>query len=175
MVEFHDPRGVPSEPPHAYQQRLDPTQRPLSLALTSIDAFESTTFLETLAEVMTDRFEGIDARVFVSINYVWSEEDLDQILRSQASVAAYGHCGGCTSATMRDATMIAKTGRPAVALITSPFWEVSKDLARGYGVPDVPRLQLPYPIAGSGRSGMRALAARIAPEVMALLVQSATP
>jgi hypothetical protein len=36
-------------------------------------------------------------------------------------------------------------------------------------MPDIPRARLPHPVAGTGQANMTAVAARIAPLIMALL------
>ena len=51
---------------------------------------------------------------------------------------------------MRDGVNLAKLGIPAVALVTSEFWPQGDFVAQSLGMPDVPRVQLPHPIAGIG-------------------------
>ncbi len=56
-----------------------------------------------------------------------------------------------------------------VALVTEQFWPQGDFVAQSNGMPDVPRLRLPHPVAGSGHDAMDVLAARIAPELVAIL------
>lgn len=63
---------------------------------------------------------------------------------------------------MRDGVNLARRGVPAVALVTSAFQAQGDFVARSVGMPDVPRVILPHPVASTGRDAMRrsALGAR---------------
>ena len=56
-----------------------------------------------------------------------------------------------------------------VALVSEPFWQQGELIALSNGMPDVPRLRLPHPVAGSGADAMAALAAKLAPRIVAVL------
>ena len=56
-----------------------------------------------------------------------------------------------------------------MALVTEEFWDQGDFVARSAGMPDVPRVQLPPPVAGSGAAAMRKLAAELAPSIVAAL------
>jgi hypothetical protein len=60
---------------------------------------------------------------------------------------------------------------PAVALVTSKFWPQGDFVARAEGMPAVPRVRLPHPVAGTGKAAMRALASDISAEVLRRLAQ----
>ncbi len=70
---------------------------------------------------------------------------------------------------MRDGIETAKRGLPTVALVTEEFWAQGDFVAGAAGMPDIPRHQLPHPVAGSGRQAMDDLADRIADELIARL------
>lgn len=70
---------------------------------------------------------------------------------------------------MRDGINIAKLGIPAVALVTEEFWPQGDFVAKSLGMPDVPRVQLPHPVAGTGTESMKAIAEAIAPRVIEAL------
>ena len=70
---------------------------------------------------------------------------------------------------MRDGINLAKLGIPAVALVTEEFWSQGDFVARSLGMPGVPRLKLPHPVAGTGVANMRDVAEDIAPRVIAAL------
>ncbi len=59
---------------------------------------------------------------------------------------------------MRDAVKLAHRGIPAVALVTEAFWDQGDFVARSVGMPDVPRVRLPHPVAGTGVDNMSAVA-----------------
>ena len=56
-----------------------------------------------------------------------------------------------------------------VALVSEPFWQQGDLIALSNGMPDVPRLRLPHPVAGSGAEAMARLAATLAPRIVAVL------
>lgn len=63
---------------------------------------------------------------------------------------------------MRDGVKLARRGIPAVALVTDDFWAQGDFVARSVGLPDVPRVRLPHPVAGTGADRMGAVAADVA-------------
>ena len=70
---------------------------------------------------------------------------------------------------MRDGVNLAKLGIPAVALVTEEFWSQGDFVAQSLGMPGVPRVKLPHPVAGTGVANMREVAALIAPRVLSAL------
>ncbi len=67
---------------------------------------------------------------------------------------------------MRDGINLANLGIPAVALVTEEFWSQGDFVARSLGMPGVPRIKLPHPVAGTGVAAMREVAESIAPLVI---------
>ena len=70
---------------------------------------------------------------------------------------------------MRDGIQLALRDIPTVALVTEPFWQQGDLIALSSGMPDIPRVRLPHPIAGSSASEMMALADEITPRLIAVL------
>lgn len=70
---------------------------------------------------------------------------------------------------MRDGIELARRERAVVALVTEPFWPQGDLIALSNGMPDVPRLRLPHPVAGSGSEAMARLAQALAPRIVAVL------
>ena len=70
---------------------------------------------------------------------------------------------------MRDGISVARRGVPAVALVTEEFWSQGDFVALSLGMPDLPRIRLPHPVAGTGKANMRKVAQVIAPKIMAAL------
>ena len=58
-----------------------------------------------------------------------------------------------------------------VSLITEEFWEQGNFVARSLGMPDVPRVQLPHPIAGTGEENIRQVAEDVVDQILDSLVQ----
>lgn len=69
---------------------------------------------------------------------------------------------------------MARLGTPVVALVTTEFWEQGHFVAKASGMPAVPRVALPHPIASSGRSNMRRVADEAIDEIMTALTTGVT-
>ena len=75
---------------------------------------------------------------------------------------------------MRDSISVARQGIPAIALVTDAFWPQGDFVAAATGMPAIPRVRLPHPIAGSGEDNMARVAADIAPQIVAILSGAVT-
>ena len=64
---------------------------------------------------------------------------------------------------------MARRGIPAVALVTTAFQAQGDFVARSLGMPDIPRVILPHPVAGTGKANLRAVAEKVIDEVLAAL------
>jgi hypothetical protein len=53
---------------------------------------------------------------------------------------------------------LARRGIPAIALVTEAFWAQGDFVARSVGMPDIPRVLLPHPVAGTGTQNMGVVA-----------------
>ncbi len=67
---------------------------------------------------------------------------------------------------MRDGINIARRGVPVVALVTEDFWAQGDFVAQSLGMPDVPRVQLPHPIAGTGEAHMEEVAEQFVHQIV---------
>ncbi len=67
---------------------------------------------------------------------------------------------------MRDGFNIAKRGIPSVAMITDDFWRQGTFMANSLGMPDLPRVKLPHPVAGLGEAKIDAIAQSVIDEVL---------
>ena len=70
---------------------------------------------------------------------------------------------------MGDSIKIALRNTPVVALIGDKFWEQSVLVARAQGLPDLPRVKFPYPLAGSGADNLHRVAVAVVDEVLRAL------
>ena len=62
--------------------------------------------------------------------------------------------------------MVANFGIPAVALVTEKFWPQGDFVASSLGMPDIPRVLLPHPVAGTGAANLQRIADAIAPAIL---------
>jgi hypothetical protein len=70
---------------------------------------------------------------------------------------------------VRDGIALARKGRPAVAIVTSKFRVQGDFVARAEGMPDIPRVEVPHPVAGSGADAMMLTAMQACDEIVARL------
>ena len=56
-----------------------------------------------------------------------------------------------------------------MALVTEKFWTQGGYVAKVAGLPDLPRVQLPHPIAGTTRVEMRVVAEQVADAILGRL------
>lgn len=75
---------------------------------------------------------------------------------------------------MRDSITTARQGIPSIALVTDAFWPQGDFVAAATGMPAVPRVRLPHPVAGSGEEAMTRVANDIAPQIIATLTGAAS-
>ena len=54
-------------------------------------------------------------------------------------------------------------------MVTSEFWAQGNFVATAEGMPDIPRLELPHPVAGIGRDAMDTLATNLREAVLVRL------
>ena len=64
---------------------------------------------------------------------------------------------------------MARRDIPAVALVTEEFRAQGDFIATSFGMPDIPRVQLPHPVAGTGIANHRLVAEKIAAALVAAL------
>ena len=67
---------------------------------------------------------------------------------------------------MRDGINIAKLNIPAVALVTEEFWPQGDFVSVSLGMPEIPRVKLPNPGAGSVTEKKNMIAKSVATEVI---------
>ena len=53
-----------------------------------------------------------------------------------------------------------------MALVTDEFWAQGDFVARSVGIPDIPRVRLPHPVAGTGGTRMAEVADEITPQII---------
>ncbi len=62
-----------------------------------------------------------------------------------------------------------------MALVTEQFWPQGDAVATAAGMPDIPRLRLPHPVAGTGHVAMGRVADALAGRIVAVLRGEAEP
>ena len=62
-----------------------------------------------------------------------------------------------------------------MALVTEQFWAQGDSVAAAAGMPDIPRLRLPHPVAGTGHDAMGRVADELAARIVAVLRGESSP
>ncbi|MFC3173875.1 UGSC family (seleno)protein [Novosphingobium bradum] len=169
-ITILDPRGQGGPTVTPYALACDPRRDGLRIGLLSNCFFDATNLLRALGEVLVELLPGARVSLYECPNAsLIAEPELIARVASENDVAvtALGHCGSCTSSATRDAVNLARAGLPVGTLISDKFYEASHFVARSVGMPDVPRVRLPHPVAGTGAARIAAIAREAAPRLIA--------
>lgn len=55
---------------------------------------------------------------------------------------------------------------PSVALVTEDYWPQGDFVAKSLGMPDVPRVKLPHPVAGTGEANLSRIAEQVVDDIV---------
>ncbi len=72
---------------------------------------------------------------------------------------------------MLDAILFEKEGVPAAAIVTRPFEEAGRAMARAWGVPDFKFLTMPHPIANLTEEELNQRVEEIVPKIIDFLLK----
>jgi len=159
-----------------YSNRIDPQTFAGVVGFAANSLPGSVDFLAALASSILARIPGASARFQDKgdtpqrSSDPLSDVELAEVADScDAIVLAYGHCGSCTSATVRDAVALARLGRPVVAIVIPSFAAEAAQVARAVGMPDVPLFVLPGPMSSRSAVERAAVAEAVVGDVLARL------
>ena len=62
-----------------------------------------------------------------------------------------------------------------MTLVTEQFWLQGDSVASSAGMPDIPRLRLPHPVAGTGHDAMARVADNLGARIVAVLRGDSEP
>jgi hypothetical protein len=170
VIVIFDPQSEPGVPVEAYNLFANVRRSGLTIALVSNGFPDATNLMNAVGRSLEKRLNAPRIRLFERFNatILADKEVIHEISKScDVAVTAMGHCGSCTSSAVRDAVNIARSGIPAVALISEKFLEPAQSVARSVGLPDIPRTKLPHPVAGSGLIRIEAIAESVVDEIIA--------
>jgi hypothetical protein len=169
MVAIFDPQAEPGAPIEAYEIRADVRRAGLSVGLVSNGFPDATTLMKAVGRALGAKLDAPRIHLFERFNatVLASEEVIKEISEScDVAVTAMGHCGSCTSSAVRDAVNLARSGIPAIALISEKFLVPAQSVARSVGMPDIPRAKLPHPVAGAGAVRIEVIAFSVVDEII---------
>lgn len=144
----------------------------LTLGLLSNGFPDTENFLDRLADALSEALPGVAFRVETKavLSAAVQEPQLSRMAADcEAVIVAWGHCGSCTAGVTRDAMAFAELGVPTATLICDVFWDYAGWMARTMGMPALPRVRIPYPVAGTGEARQREVARAAVPEILLAL------
>lgn len=165
-----DPRaeiGVAITP---YELSIDLSRPGLRIGLLSNCFYDASNLLKAVGGVLEGRLAASRMKLYEHPNpsLLAPPELIARVVgENDVVITALGHCGSCTSSAVRNAANVARAGAPVCALISEKFWDAAGFVARSVGMPDVPRVRLPHPVAGTGTVRIGEIALGAAPDVLA--------
>lgn len=150
-MRYLSPAGVSAVPDESYGSRRFMPKARTGLLANSFPG--SVDFLSAFSEELTRRHGVTDfiryekggirdsTEVLPAARIAAIAKECDQVF------AAYGHCGSCSSALIRDAVALARLGLAVTVFVTDEFREVVTFISRAAGMSDIPVVYLPHPMA----------------------------
>lgn len=172
-VSYLSPIAEPGVAITAYESSFDPNTFHGVLGFAANSQPGSQDFLASLADYLLPSVPG--ARAYFEDKgdtpkgsaVPFDDDELNQVLRAcDALILAYGHCGACTSSTVRDAVQVARRGRPVVAVVAPRFEAEARQVARAAGMPGVPIFVLPGSMTQLSADERRVVAEKVAGEIV---------
>jgi hypothetical protein len=169
MIVIYDPRAEPGVPVEPYEIRADVSRVGLSIGLVSNGFPDATTLMKAVGRALEAKLESPRIRLFERFNAtILAAKDVIKDISEACDVAVtgMGHCGSCTSSAVRDAVNIARSGVPAVALVSEKFLVPARSVARSVGLPDIPCAKLPHPVSGTGAARIQQIADAVVDQII---------
>jgi hypothetical protein len=151
---------------------LPPGTAPAVLGMLSSGFPDADKFLLRQAEYLAKLWPATRFRFEVTagtdqLNIAIQEPLLSSMAKEcDAVMIAWGHCGSCTSGVTRTGILFADRRVPTVTLICDIFWDYSAWLGGALGTTGLPRLQIPFPLAGTGEANQRKWAESLTPQIV---------
>jgi hypothetical protein len=164
-----DPRAEVGVAITPYSLAADLSRPGLRIGLLSNCFYDASNLLKAVGGVLEGRLAGSRMKLYEHPNpsLLAPAELIAQVVgENDVVITALGHCGSCTSSAVRNAANVARAGAPVCALVTEKFWDAAGFVARSVGMPDVPRVRLPHPVAGTGKVRIGEIAQGAAGDVL---------
>jgi hypothetical protein len=127
--------------------------------------------LDSVTKLLQGKFEDMQFQEFpLFINA--GEENIRKMAGCDAVVAVIGDCGSCTTHLVRDSIGIEKLSTPTVVLVTEPFANLARLVAKAAGLESLPRVIIPHPQAGLPKDIVHERISKIINDITSALLQS---
>ena len=171
-VRFLNPVAGGLVEPNPYTLRAD-LSKPATVGLVINKIVQCDQFMAEIGRALATLRPQLELRSYETGTITYADAALMDRVAAECDLAvcAIGHCGSCTAGTVKDGIALVERGCPAVSLVTEVFWDQASALSRSLGWPDAPRVQLPYPIWGTGQAQMQQVAQHAAREIIDIIEQ----
>jgi hypothetical protein len=179
-IQVCDPTAEPSVAVEPYMLAYQPFPGTV-IGMCSNGFTDAVVFLRDIEDEIAPMLPGVRFSHFAKptlrhSSFPWTVEEIKTVTSEcDAVIAAYGHCGSCTSAVIRDAANIARSGVPVISIVTTKFVDEARFVARATGIPDLPMVIVPHPVAGRDQDYQRGIAGQIAGPILEAFAISGVP
>lgn len=150
--ETLDPTGEPDI------SEIEMASRPTTLDGVKVTPYSngfpnSVEFLEALVEALEERFSDAEFNELVMKPQAirpgsyWGTIEEKVAPVSEVVLMAYGHCGSCTTNTIKDVVALEKRGIPAVAFVTEEFYPLGVFDGHHLGASGLAVVPIEHPVA----------------------------
>ena len=129
-------------------------------------------FLHEVGRLLTENY-GV-ARVTHRTKLNFAVPESDEVIKEMAAgadviVTGVGDCGSCSAAAAADGVVFEAAGLPAAVIVTDSFRATTEAMAELRGAPGFPYATTAHPVAVLGEDQVKARAAGVLGDVVALL------
>jgi hypothetical protein len=83
-----------------------------------------------------------------------SDDEAGLLRDVDAVITGVSDCGACTASTVYDAVRVVRAGLPCLAVVTSAFEGLARNIANSLGIPDLDLVVVDHPLQGIGSAGV---------------------
>ena len=130
-------------------------------------------FLDEVGRLLTERY-GVTVTKRTKTNFAVPEpEDIikEMAQESDVVVTGVGDCGSCSAAAAADGVVLEAAGVPVAVIVTDSFRATADAMASLRGAPGYQYAVTAHPVAVLGEDQVKARAAEVLDDVVALLTQ----
>jgi len=145
-----------------------------TVGLWSNQKLNATRLLEMIREELesTYRFEVV--RGVYDPGALMPADAWGEVGRCDAVIMATGDCGACSTSGIANAIELEKRGIAAVLVTTPPFVQVVETTVKLRGMPGISWAVVPHPLGSLDETDLRARAREALPQVLEVLLASAS-
>lgn len=131
-------------------------------------------FLHEVGRLLVENYGVASVTHRTKVNFAMPEAD--EVIKEMAAeadviVTGVGDCGSCSAAAAADGVVFEAAGLPAAVIVTESFRATTEAMAELRGAPGFPYATTQHPVAVLEEDQVKARAAGVLPDVVALLTE----